>query len=86
MDKMGALDHSDVKFMYFYMVLVDSAQQILKRKDKVISCSCTVICLVPYSSRVGYACCLAYLHLVCSICLSMDKKLPHCSSSRFNCL
>lgn len=42
MDKMGALDHSDVKFMYFYMVLVDSAQQILKRKDKVISCSCVL--------------------------------------------
>lgn len=83
MDKMGALDHSDVKFMYFYMVLVDSAQQILKRKDKVISCSCTVICLVPY---FGYACCLAYLHLVRSICLGTDKKLPHCSSSRYNCL
>lgn len=78
MDKMGALDHSGVKFGYFKWISL-TVPANLKQKDKVVSCLCAVICPVSYSSRAGHACHLAYIYIVCSVYLSMDKQLLHCS-------
>lgn len=60
MEKIGTLDDSDVKFMYFVLFSLTVLAN-LKHKDKVVPCSCTVICRVSYSGEAGHACYLAYL-------------------------